>query len=175
MLAIANAIFAATGKRLRKMPVNASVLMKRSPAVAASRRNRARDKKLIALVECGADPQNVLPRLKELEGERAHLQEQTKNVGNRVIKILPDLVGRYRTMRDLRAALAERSAEQKFEVAASIRNLVEKIVIYPSKHPQGRDLELVGQLAALLHKEAPRNGMRRVVAEDGFEPPTHGL
>jgi len=41
--AIANAIFAATGKRLRKMPVNASVLMKRSPAVAASRRSRARD------------------------------------------------------------------------------------------------------------------------------------
>jgi hypothetical protein len=33
----------------------------------------------------------------------------------------------------------------------------------------------VGQLAALLGTEELRNGMRRVVAEDGFEPPTHGL
>ena len=72
-----------------------------------------------------------------------------------MIKILPDLVGRYRTMaRDLRDALAERSTEQKFEVVASIRNLVEKIVIYPNKDPQGRDLELVSQLAAVLRKEA---------------------
>jgi hypothetical protein len=53
--------------------------------------------------------------------------------------------------------------------------LIEKIVIYPNNDPQGRDLELVGQLAALLGTEELRNGMRRVVAEDGFEPPTHGL
>jgi hypothetical protein len=60
-------------------------------------------------------------------------------------------------------------------VVASVRALVEKIVIYPNNDPEGRDLELVGQLTALLGTKKPRSGMREVVAEDGFEPPTHGL
>src|SRR4029077_13494472 len=66
---------------------------------------------------------------------------------------------------------------EKFEVIASVRSLVDKIVIYPRNDPQGRDLELVGQLAALLdtHKLSNRTSMRNVVAEDGFEPPTRVL
>ena len=92
------------------------------------------------------------------------------------MEIHPGVADHYTTIvRDLRAALAERSPEQKLEVVASVRSLVDKIVIYPNNDPQGRDLELVGQLAALLGTEKLRNGVRRVVAEDGFEPPTHGL
>jgi hypothetical protein len=53
-------------------------------------------------------------------------------------------------------------------VVASVRALVEKIVIYPNNDPEGRDLELVGQLAALLDTQKLRNGMRRVVAEERF-------
>ena len=47
----------------------------------------------------------------------------------------------------------DRSHEKKHEAVASIRSLVEKIVVHPDDDPQGRDLELVGQLAALLDAE----------------------
>jgi site-specific DNA recombinase len=117
-------------------------------------------------------------RLNELEAQRAHLQDKGKGAGSDVVEIHPGAAQRYRTIvRDLRAELAERSPQEKFEVIASVRSLVEKIVIYPRNDPQGRDLELVGQLAALLdtHKLSNRTSMRNVVAEDGFEPPTHGL
>ena len=133
-------------------------------------------KNLLTLVEEGADPQSVLPRLKELEAERAHLQDKGKGARSDVIELHPGIADHYRTIvRDLRAALAERSPERKLEVVASVRSLVEKIVIYPNDDPQSRDLELVGQLAALLSTEDLRNSMRRVVAEDGLEPPTRGL
>jgi hypothetical protein len=50
-----------------------------------------------------------------------------------VIEIYPAVADHYRTMvRDLRTTLAERSSEQKQEVVASVRALVEKIVIYPT-------------------------------------------
>jgi hypothetical protein len=133
-------------------------------------------KNLTKLVEIGADPESVLPRLKELEAERAQLQDERQDVGSDVIEFRPGVTDRYKTIvRDLRAALAERPPEQKLEVVASVRSLVEKIVIYPNNDPQGRDLELTGQLAALLGTEDLHCSMRTVVAEEGFEPPTHGL
>ena len=116
-------------------------------------------KNLLTLAENGADPQIVAPRLKELEAERAHLQDKGKGAGTDVVEIHPGAAQRYRTIvRDLRAELAERSPQEKVEVIASVRSLVEKIVIYPRNDPQGRDLELVGQLAALLdtHKLSNR-------------------
>ncbi len=73
------------------------------------------------------------------------------------------------------SANAGSTSEQKLEVVASVRSLVEKIVIYPNNDPKDRDLELVGQLAALLSTDDLCNSMRRVVAEEGLEPPTHGL
>ena len=137
----------------------------------------ARSNALLTLVEDGADPQSVLPRLKELEAERSHLQDEGKGARSDVIELHPGIADHYRTIvRDLRAALAERSPERKLEVVASVRSLVEKIVIYPNNDPQSRDLELVGQLAALLSTEDPRNCMRRVVAEECYhERPRHQL
>jgi hypothetical protein len=43
---------------------------------------------LITLVESGADPQKVMPRLKELDAERALLQDEGKAAGSEVIEIL---------------------------------------------------------------------------------------
>jgi hypothetical protein len=63
----------------------------------------------------------------------------------------------------LRASLADRPHEHKFEVIAAIRDLVEKIVIYPHNDPHGRDIELVGQLAALLGPaHSPASGMTAI-------------
>jgi hypothetical protein len=85
------------------------------------------------------DPQRVSPRLKELEAERSHLQDKGKGACSDVIELHPGIADRYRTtVRDLRAALAERSPERKLEVVASVRSLVEKIVIFPNNDPQSR-------------------------------------
>jgi len=55
-----------------------------------------------------------MPRLKELDAERARLQDESKSAGSDVIEIYPAVADHYRTMvRDLRATLAERSSEQK--------------------------------------------------------------
>jgi site-specific DNA recombinase len=130
-------------------------------------------KALIGLVENGAEPATLAPRLKELEAEKASIvAEQASRIPD-VIELHPGIADRYRKIvRDLRASLADRPHEHKFEVIAAIRDLVEKIVIYPHNDPHGRDIELVGQLAALLGPtHSPVSGMRKMVAE----PPTHGL
>jgi site-specific DNA recombinase len=134
-------------------------------------------KALIGLVENGAEPATLAPRLKELEAEKASaVAEQAHRIPD-VIELHPGIADRYRKIvRDLRASLADRPHEHKFEVIASIRDLVDKIVIYPHNDPSGRDLELVGQLAALFGPaHSAVGGMRKMVAEEGFEPPTYGL
>jgi site-specific DNA recombinase len=63
------------------------------------------------------------------------------------------------------------------EARAAIRDLVEKIIIHPAGRYQPCDLEIHGQLAALLGVSewaAPKSVMA-VVAGDGFEPPTFRL
>jgi hypothetical protein len=115
-----------------------------------------------------------MPRLKELDAERALLQDEGKAASSEVIEIHPAVANHYRTVVcNLRAELAERSSEQKREVVASVRALVEKIVIYPNNDPEDRDLELVGQLTALLGTKKPRDGLRRVVAEDRYSRSAH--
>jgi hypothetical protein len=53
-------------------------------------------KGLIALVESGADPQSVLPRLKELESERECLRVDGQDAGSDVIQLHPGIADRYR-------------------------------------------------------------------------------
>ena len=79
-------------------------------------------------------------------------------------------------MRDLRQQLAARKGEERREIVASVRALVERIVVYPHGDAEARDLELHGTLAALLRShEEGRRSMEVVVAGAGFEPATFRL
>jgi len=128
---------------------------------------------LVALVEAGADPASVMPRLRELEGERAAIKAERPHPGREVIELHPGIGDRYRAIvRDLRASLGTRTADRKIDVIASVRSLVDRIVVYPHDDPAGRDLELVGQLAGLLGTaEQVVSGMMAVVAGEGFGRP----
>jgi hypothetical protein len=134
-------------------------------------------KALIGAIEKGADVDDVLPRLKQLQTEKRVLEAEQAEHPSQVIEVHPALPDRYRAIvRDLRLELAQRPDARKAEVTASIRSLVGKTVVYPRNDPVGRDLELVGELAAVLGPvEKAASSMRGLVAEEGFEPPTHGL
>jgi DNA invertase Pin-like site-specific DNA recombinase len=131
---------------------------------------------LIGAIEKGADADDVLPRLRQLQSEKRRLEAEQAEHPVQVIEMHPGLPDRYRALvRDLRLELARRPHNRKAEVIASIRSLVGKIVVYPH-NDLGRDLELVGELAAVLGPvEKVASSMRGLVAEEGFEPPTHGL
>ena len=111
------------------------------------------------------------------ESEKRQLEADQAEHPVQVIEVHPGLPNRYRALvRDLRLELARRPDDRKAEVIASIRSSVGKIVVYPHDDPAGRDLELVGELAAVLAPvEKVASSMRGLVAEEGFEPPTHGL
>jgi hypothetical protein len=66
------------------------------------------------------------------------------------------------------------------EATQAIRELVDTVTVQrdPSKRG-GLEVVIAGRLNALLGDEAFPNGVKgswgKLVAEDGFEPPTHGL
>lgn len=92
---------------------------------------------IVKMVEHGAEPATVMPRLKALEAERARLQELRVEAEPKVIELHPGVADRYRQIvHELRAALAERTQERKAEVIAAVRSLVDRLVVYPHNDPQ---------------------------------------
>ena len=64
--------------------------------------------------------------------------------------------------------------------SGALRDLIDHVVVRRDAARRGGiEIEIAGRLNSLLADSAHPNGIRRVwglmVAEDGFEPPTHGL
>lgn len=117
----------------------------------------------------------VGPRLFELGAEKASLDLEAARQSPDVLEFHPSIPQRYRELvRNLRASLADRSSESKQEVIEAVRNLIDRVVVYPRDDAQGRDLELVGQLAGLLGTpEDLRIGMGSMVAEERYGQNPH--
>jgi hypothetical protein len=61
-----------------------------------------------------------------------------------------------------------------------LRTLIDEIVLHPGDKRGKMSIEVYGEPSALFllasdTPAAPDNWMIKVVAEEGFEPPTHGL
>lgn len=92
-------------------------------------------------------------RLRVLEEERAILSSAAAKEEPTPARLDRTVAERYRTLvRDLQTELATRSPEVKQDVADRIRELIEKIEIFPRTDPGGRDLLLYGTIKALLHE-----------------------
>jgi site-specific DNA recombinase len=132
---------------------------------------------LISLAENGADAATIGPRLRDLEAERTALRRQAAAGDAAAVTLHPSLAEHYRSLvAELRAGLAQRDHAAKAEVLTKVRALIDRIIIYPNDDPKGRDIELVGQLAALTGPaEKLSTSMGLMVAEEGLEPPTRGL
>ena len=98
-----------------------------------------------------------------------------------VIALHPAVLARYEEqLTSLQEALDRGARAGDSECAEAIRDLVETVTVFrDTSRPGGVEVEIVGRLTALLGKKAYPNGVRgvwgKMVAEEGFEPPTRGL
>jgi hypothetical protein len=68
-------------------------------------------------------------------------RNESKETPDNLVELHPGIADGYRAIvLNLRDELAARPAEGKREVIASVRDLVEKIIIYPKGDPKERDL-----------------------------------
>ena len=114
-------------------------------------------------------------RLK-VEAEIASLEEAPI-----IIALHPVALNRYaETVDALAASLADHAEaeDDRGGLVKSLRALVHSVTIYPNGRREGFQVEVKGKLAALIGGDAFPQAVysgERVVAEEGFEPPTHGL
>ena len=177
--------YMADRKRLAAEAVRNRASIERRTAKVDDERRRARRlgeidrsvNNLLSLAENGADPATIGPRLRDLEAERTALRRQASESGEDVVTLHPSLAQHYRALVvELRENLVRQDFDGKAEVLAKVRALIDRIIIYPKDEPNGRDIELVGQLAALTGPAGKRRfSMGLLVAEEGLEPPTRGL
>ncbi|MFC0193594.1 recombinase family protein [Aureimonas pseudogalii] len=115
-------------------------------------------------------------RMQDLEAEKLRLKGEAKREPGDVVEFHPAIAERYRQMiRDLRKTMAEATEDSKREAVGMVRALTSKLVVYPKDDPENRDIELHGQLAAILEIQNGRKLVGRVVAGARFELATFRL
>jgi site-specific DNA recombinase len=121
-------------------------------------------------------------RTKELAIERSDVERAIGELpaADEIIALHPATLDRYLNRIDeLQQAFANGDRKSDGPAAAIIRELVETITVHAVPGEAGKlRIEIAGRLRALLGEQAFPNGSvgsRKLVAEDGFEPPTHGL
>jgi Recombinase zinc beta ribbon domain len=112
----------------------------------------------------------------EVEAKIGALDEAPK-----IVSLHPATLDRYtETVDTLAASLAEHAEaeDDRGQLVESFRVLVQSVTIHTNGPREGFHVEVKGKLAALtggdVFPQAVYSG-GRVVAEEGFEPPTHGL
>jgi hypothetical protein len=135
--------------------------------------------RILDLVADGRAPPSALQKLYDLEAEESRLTAERDAAPNAsTIALHPGMAERFRaTVRDLRARLTKSGEGRTSEAIATVRSLIDRIVIYPRDDARG-DLELHGKLAAILQPEEmtkARKSMGSLVAGVGFEPTTFRL
>jgi site-specific DNA recombinase len=112
----------------------------------------------------------------QVEAELASLEETPK-----IIALHPATLERYvETVDTLAASLADhaKAEDDRGPMVKSFRALVQNVTVHPNGPRAGFQVEVKGKLAALVggkpFPQAVYSG-GRVVAEEGLEPPTHGL
>ncbi|MBS0233475.1 MAG: recombinase family protein [Proteobacteria bacterium] len=131
---------------------------------------------VIAMVEAGGDAKTLAAKLNELVVEKDTLERRlpAKSAAH-VVALHPNAAKRYAdTVAKIHAALARGDAAGR-EAVALVRELVNQVVATPTPKREPMQLELVGNLAALLLEPKANPGPISVVAGAGFEPTTFRL
>ena len=112
----------------------------------------------------------------QVEAEIATLEEAPK-----IITLHPATLDRYaETVDALATSVAEHAeaGDDRGPLVKAFRALVHSVTVHPNGPREGFQVEVKGKLAALIGGDAFPQAVYsggRVVAEEGFEPPTHGL
>ena len=145
--------------------------------------NREIDRLVDAIAKGHGDPAILGPRSTELNQERKRIAAELMGdpPSTEVVALHPAVLARYeQQLVELQDALSKGSRAGDSEAADAIRELIDTVTVYrDSSRPGGVAVEISGRLNALLGEQAYPNKVRgvwgKVVAEEGFEPPTHGL
>jgi site-specific DNA recombinase len=119
-------------------------------------------------------------RLAALEAERDEIERERTAVGAEPIEFHPNAANAYRQkIKSLKATLAKADDDSRDAAFQTIREIVEKIVIHPRGPYKPVEIEIHGQLAAILRiSEVAADALESksvVVAGIGFEPMTFRL
>jgi site-specific DNA recombinase len=126
------------------------------------------------------DPVALGARTKELAIERSEIEHamEAMRKTTEAIMLHPTVLSHYESqVAALQTAMTRELRRGDSEPARILRELIETVTAEPSA-PTGLRIEIAGRLRALLGERAFPNGSvvcGTLVAEDGFEPPTHGL
>jgi site-specific DNA recombinase len=128
----------------------------------------------------GTPSRALQDRLTKLEAERDEIEAMIAAVAPPVVEFHPKAGDAYRDkVRDLKKALAEADEDNRAAANDCIRQIVEKVVIHPKGAYKPVEIEIHGQLAALLRISEratdPLESRGVVVAGIGFEPMTFRL
>lgn len=128
----------------------------------------------------GTPSRALRDRLAKLEAERDEIEAMIAAVAPPVVEFHPKAGDAYRDkVRDLKKALAEADEDNRAAANDCIRQIVEKVVIHPRGAYKPVEIEIYGQLAALLRiserATEPLESRGVMVAGIGFEPMTFRL
>jgi site-specific DNA recombinase len=104
-----------------------------------------------AIANGTAAPQAVNGRLAELDREREEIERERAGVRLEPVEFHPNAAEAYRAkIRSLKMMLAEAGKESRQAAFQGIREIIEKIVIHPRGSYRPVEVEIFGQLAAIL-------------------------
>lgn len=120
---------------------------------------------IVSAIEAGGDPRALSQRLNDLEAERRTVAARLPAAdGSDVLTLHPHAADRYRAkVADIHAALSKGDAAAR-EAVALVRELIDRIVVTPGAGGGPMQLELVGNVAALLMEPTQNAGAIVVVA-----------
>jgi site-specific DNA recombinase len=120
----------------------------------------AKIKRLVAAIAAGVDVAEIRDGLQEVSAERDSLKAELDEAdAERVVTMHPRLADNYRKRIGALGEALEGPGEQRAEAKATLRSLVDCVVVIPAETGRGVELELRGRLAEIIRfaqsKKAP--------------------
>jgi site-specific DNA recombinase len=120
----------------------------------------AKIKRLVAAIAAGVDVAEIRDGLQEVSAERDSLKAELDEAdAERVVTMHPRLADNYRKRIGALGEALEGPGEQRAEAKATLRSLVDCVVVIPAETGRGVELELRGRLAEIIrfaqNKKAP--------------------
>lgn len=139
---------------------------------------REHDRLLNGYIKGVVDEKEAEARIPALKQERNALRAElaAADQDDVVVALHPGLVDQYLSeISRLAAMISGDGGSPDQELFEAARSLIESVTVFPHGPRKGFEVEVKGRLAALIGGEAFPACGRRMVAEEGFEPPTQGL
>jgi site-specific DNA recombinase len=136
--------------------------------------------RIVDAIAGGPSARALQDRLVALEAERDDIEREKAGIGAELVEFHPNAANAYRLkIKSLKKWLASSGDEARQAAFAGIREIIEKVTIYPREPGEPVGIEIDGQLAVILRLSDTVTGAGEsqgaMVAGIGFEPMTFRL